>query len=197
MRTTLPGLALAGVAVMRAALPGLALAASVLALVPGCGGEPPPAKDGATVVKARPEPVRFAYQALDGKPLSTASLSGRFSLIALGATYDLPSQAQARFLTGVARNHTPRVNVALLILEPEENRPLVEAFVQTLRLEYPVALADQATITGTGGPFPGLHHVPSVVIIDREGREVWRHMGLVDDETLNGALQELERAAAP
>lgn len=178
----------------RAPRVGCAVALAGLAvLVPACGGEPPPAKDGTTVVKARPEPVGFVYQTLDGKPLTPATLSGRFTLIALGTTYDLPSQAQARFLTGLLRSHTPRINVALLILEPEENRPLAEAFVQTLRLEYPVALADQATITGSGGPFPGLHHVPSIVMLDREGREVWRHLGLADDETLEKALRERER----
>jgi hypothetical protein len=175
---------------------GALLCASLAALAWGCGGEAPPAKDGTTLVKDRPEPVRFAYRTLDDKPLTPATLAGRFTLIALGATYDLPSQAQARFLTGLSRNHTPRINVALLILEPEENRPLVEAFVQALRLEYPVAFADQSTITGKGGPFPGLHHIPSIVILDREGREVWRHLGLADDETLEKALRDLESSAA-
>jgi hypothetical protein len=172
------------------------IVACVMALACSCGGAAPPVEDGTTLVKTRPEPVRFAYRTLDDKPLTPATLAGRFTLIALGATYDLPSQAQARFLTGLSRNHTPRINVALLILEPEENRPLVEAFVQALRLEYPVAFADQPTITGQGGPFPGLHHVPSIVILDREGREVWRHLGLADDKTLEKALRDLEGAGA-
>ena len=45
-------------------------------------------------------------------------------LIGFVATYDVASSAQARFLSGLLHHHTPRINTALLVLEPEDNRPL-------------------------------------------------------------------------
>src|SRR5690606_11814278 len=105
-------------------------------------------------------PVAFAWTDLRGRPLSTASMRGRVTVLAFIATYDVASQAQARFLTALSRRHVPRLNVALVILEQPSNQPLVEAFVDSLGIEYPVAFADAATLAGEG-PFEGLHHVPS------------------------------------
>jgi len=68
---------------------------------------------------------------------------------------------------------------------------MVEAFVSALHIEYPVAFAGAATIVGKG-PFEGLHSIPSVIVLDPEGREVWRHLGLVDDVQLKIELRRFE-----
>jgi hypothetical protein len=147
-----------------------------------------------SVVAAAPtgDPVRFAYETLDGKPLTSESLRGRITVIALLATYDLHSQAEARFLSSITRRHTPRLNGLALILEAAENRPMAEAFTAALKLPYPVALADEATIAGEGA-FHGLHNVPSIVILDRDGREVYRHVGLIEETPLEEAIRAAER----
>ncbi|WP_437644752.1 TlpA family protein disulfide reductase [Sorangium sp. So ce362] len=171
-------------------------------LASGCAGgggdavrEPAAAPQVAAAAPARGQARSFSYETLDGGEISTASLAGRFSVIAFVATYDVASQVEARFLAGLFRDHTPRINAALLVLEAPENRPLVEAFVATLKLPYPVALADAPTIAGEG-PFAGLHHVPSVVILDPEGREAFRHVGLIPQEALEEVLRGLEREDA-
>jgi hypothetical protein len=117
-------------------------------------------------------------------------------VIGFVTTYDVASQAEARFLAGLLRDHKPRLNVALLVLEPPENRPLVEAFAATLKLPYPVALAGAATIAGEG-PFAGLHHVPSVVILDREGREALRQLGFTTQNALEELVRAVERSEPP
>src|SRR5688572_23680780 len=61
--------------------------------------------------------VHFSYVTLSGEPLSTESLAGRISVIGFAATYDVASQAEARFLSGLLHRHSPRINVALLVLE--------------------------------------------------------------------------------
>jgi hypothetical protein len=136
----------------------------------------------------------FAFTSLDGKPLSPAEVAGRTTVIGFLTTYDVHSQAEARFLAMLERHHTPRINVVALMLEAPENRPLVEAFVASLGLAYPVALADAATIAGDG-PFAGLHHVPSIVVLDRDGREAWRHIGFVSEAGLEAAVREVEHAS--
>jgi hypothetical protein len=118
------------------------------------------------------------------------------SVIGFLTTYDVYSQAEARYLAMLEHSHTPRINVAALMLEAPENRPLVEAFAASLGLGYPVALADAATIAGDG-PFPGLHHVPSVVVIDRAGREAWRHVGFVNEAVLEAAVRAVEATSPP
>lgn len=168
---------------------------AALLFAPACGA--PPAVDAPpTAALGRGPRLHFEYVTIDERALSSETLAGRFSVITFIATYDVASQAQARFLADLLRDHKPRINAAALVLEAQENKPLVEAFVGSLRLSYPVALADAATIAGEG-PFAGLHHVPSVVVLDREGREVWRRIGLIDEAALDAALTSLERGEAP
>lgn len=163
-----------------------------LLLLAACGGAETaePVYGVASEAPAASGPARrFSYVTLGGKRVSHKSYAGRMTVIALVATYDTASQAQARFVNQLYVHHTPRVNALLLVLEPPHHRPLVEAFVQSLDLRYDVAIADPQTIAGEG-PFPGLHHVPSVVLLDREGREVWRNLGVADDETLGAAIRQ-------
>ncbi|MCC6559604.1 MAG: TlpA family protein disulfide reductase [Polyangiaceae bacterium] len=177
---------------LRRARAAVALAA-LLSLAAGCGaGAPPPPPVEAAPGPALPPrgPRRaFSFETLDGKELSAASLAGRISVIGFVTTYDVASQVEARHLAGLYRAHRPRLNVALLVLEAPETRPLFEAFAASLTLPYPVAIADAATIAGQG-PFAGLHHVPSVVILDRQGREAVRQIGLASQD----ALEQLVRA---
>ena len=73
---------------------------------------------------------------------------------------------------------------------------MAQGFVAALDLPYPVAMADPATLAGMG-PFRGLHHVPSVVILDREGREAYRRLGLTEASILDEVLREIERTSPP
>lgn len=166
-------------------------------LIAGCAGNasPPPPAVRATAspaVLAGP-PVSYAWTDLRGRPISTEAMAGRVTVIGFIATYDVLCQAQVRFLERLHREHAPRLNVAVVVLEAPENKPMVQAFVDALELPFPVAMADPATIRGEG-PFAGLHHVPSVVILDREGRERLRHFGVLDRDALEDAVVKVEIA---
>jgi hypothetical protein len=129
---------------------------------------------------------------VDGRPITSEAFLNRVTVIGFFTTYDVPSQVEARFLASLERHHTPRLNVAALMLEAPENKPLVEAFAASLGLGYPIGLGDAATIAGEG-PFAGLHHVPSVVILDRQGREAFAHAGLLDEAALDAAVRAVEK----
>jgi hypothetical protein len=136
--------------------------------------------------------IHFSYPTLDGQTLSTTTLAGRYSVLAFITTYDHFSHAQARFLSAVANKHVPRINAGLIVLEPPQNLVLVEAFTKVVAPPYPVAMADEATIRGEG-PFQDLHEVPSVVILDQRGREVWRHKGLASNDMIDAALNAVRQ----
>lgn len=159
-----------------------------------------------TVEQAEPEtpkapvvtgsPIQFAYPTLDGQMLSTSTLAGRYSVLAFITTYDqIYSHAQARYLSTVVNKHVPRINAGLIVLEPPENHILVEAFAKVVAPPYPVAMADEATIRGEG-PFQDMHEVPSVIILDQLGREVWRHKGLASNDMLEAALNAVKQGKA-
>ena len=136
-------------------------------------------------------PVLYAWTDIRGRPISTEAMAGRITVIGFITTYDVVSQAQVRFLDRLSREHVPRVNVAVLVLEQPENLPMVQAYVDALELPFPVAMADAPTIRGDG-PFKGLHHVPAITILDRDGRERHRHLGLLDRAALEKAVVDVE-----
>jgi hypothetical protein len=175
--------------------PLAALALALAALTAGCN-KAPARQPEAAAGPARGAQLRFLFDAIDGRRISTDAFANRISVIAFLTTYDVHSQVEARFLATLATHHTPRINVAALMLEAPENKPLVEAFVTSLGLPYPVALADAPTIAGEG-PFAGLHHVPSIVILDRQGREAFRFVGFLDEASLEKAVKAVEATAAP
>jgi hypothetical protein len=135
--------------------------------------------------------VQFAYETTDSGTLRASELRGRLTVIALVATYDFASQAQMKVLGLVQRNHAPRVNVAAIALDPPANKPLVIAFAQSVRANFQVGIGDQAAIEGRG-PFKGLRAVPSIVILDRDGREAFRHVGAMDEKPIHAELDRIE-----
>lgn len=168
------------------------LALCALLAIAACGGPAsPPATPAAAPSGA---PLRYAFEAIDGSPISTEALLNRITVIGFFTTYDVPSQVEARFLASLVKRHAPRLNAAALMLESAENRPLVDAFAVSMGLPYPVAMADAETIAGEG-PFAGLHHVPSVVILDRSGREAYRHVGFIDEAALEAAVRKVEASS--
>ena len=163
---------------------------AMLCALSNCASEPPPPQPVfASVVKSAP--LHFQYQLIDGKSwLGAESMHGRPSLIGFITTYDMASQAQARFLNGILQKHVGKVQVAAVVLERADNRPLVIAFRDGLGLGFPVAMAD-ADLIGGRGPFGDVHVVPATVLLDKEGRLVWKKLGLATEEEIEIALREL------
>jgi hypothetical protein len=162
----------------------------LLCLATGCGSAPPPPQPVFASI-ARSAPVHFQYQLIDGRNwLGSEALRGRPTVLSFLTTYDVGSQAQARFLNGLAQRLGGRVQVAAIMLESADNRPLIIAFRDGLDLGYPVALGDADVISG-GGPFGDVHVVPATVVLDAEARLVWKKLGLAREEEIEKVLRGL------
>jgi hypothetical protein len=155
-----------------------------------CMTETPPSQP-VFASTAKTGPLRFRYRMIDGHSwLGSESLRGRPTVLGFLTTYDVASQAQARFLNAIAQRHGGRVQVAVVVLEQLENRPLVIAFRDGLDLGYPVAMGDPEIIAGEG-PFGDVHIVPATVVLDTEARLVWKKLGLVREDEIEKVLREL------
>lgn len=187
----------------RAALVCVALAA---ASSTACG----PKADARPASEAPPSrapagpPIEFRFESLDDHDVSREALSGRASIVVFLTTYGDASIVQARYVKKVFKEFVPRINAAGVFLERAENRPLARIFRDAVGLPFPLAMADAASIAGKG-PFQGLDTVPTVVVLDPQGREVWRKTGIAAPEELARALKEAQssvwgprlRTAAP
>ncbi|MBI3206556.1 MAG: TlpA family protein disulfide reductase [Myxococcales bacterium] len=131
--------------------------------------------------------VEFAYGTTDGGELSSATTRGRATAILFVTTYDVVSQLVAQRLESVLRTHVPRANGGAVVLEAPKYVDLAVAYRSTLSLSYPVAMADANTLSG-GGPFGVVGQVPTLVVLDRSGREVWRKTGVAETREIERAL---------
>jgi hypothetical protein len=169
------------------ALAGVACAACGPKVAPG-----PPVgtsdKPGDTVVTDRP--VAYVFDSLDDRPVSSDAMLGKPTVIAFITTGDLVGQAQVDFLVAMAKTDAGKVNYALVALHPRREMVLVDTYVQTLKVEFPVALADAAATT-TSGPFGEIPAVPTVIVLDRAGRIAWKHTGLAKSEELRAHMRGL------
>jgi hypothetical protein len=112
--------------------------------------------------------------------------------VLFATTFDMASQVQAKHLDQVLRRHRPRANAVVVIMEAPKYAVLAEAFRTTLGLSYPVALADHRTLAGEG-PFGPISGVPTLVVLDRDGRPVLKRLGLMGPELMDRALSAADR----
>jgi hypothetical protein len=170
---------------------GLLLFAACLAVAAGaCHSDSPPKAPENRARTARGAPVDFRYEDVQKGVLDSSAMRGLPSVIIFIATYDIASQAQARFLTMIERRHHSRIRVAAIVLERSENLPLVVAFRDSLHLDYPIAMGDGDLVSGRG-PFGDVHVVPTTILLDQSGRIAWRNVGLAKDTDIEAALRSL------
>lgn len=137
-------------------------------------GEPLPGMDKATT---------YAFDSLDERGVSSEVMRGKTSVIAFVTTGDIVGQAQVSYLVHMAHNDGDRVNYALVALHPRKEIVLVESYRDTLGVKFPVALGD-AGATGPAGPFGEIAAVPTLVVLDPEGRIVWKYTGLAKSDEI-------------
>jgi hypothetical protein len=157
-----------------------ALGAFVLGVgiaVAGCGGSKPAAPVGASTAPPE-EPIRFAFDSLDARPVTSDATRGKPTVVAFVTTGNIGSQAQVDFLVAMAKHDAEKVNYVLVALEPRENRELVEFYRDSLKVTFPTAVASVEMLTIPGG-FGEIPLVPTTVLLDSTGKIVWRVEGRV------------------
>lgn len=166
-------------------------AALAAALLVACGGTKQETPVGVSMPDTK-APVSFEFDSLDARPVSSAAMQGKPSVLLFFTTWDALSQAEVGYVVAVAGDEQGRANFAMVALQERSARELVEIYRDTMKVTFPVALGDAAAIAG-GGPLGDVHQVPSIVVLDAAGRIAWRYAGLVKPDELRARLKPLER----
>ncbi len=171
---------------VRVACCALGLASSVTA-VGGCGTNETSSVPARTPVTSAP--MFFEFNSPDGQSLVAERLRGRVTVIVLIASYDFASQLMARQVAELRHDFTPRINAGAVVMEQPAYAELKETFQQTLNLDYPVVMADHATLNGRG-PFGEVERIPTTIVLDPTGTERARLYGAVTRNVLEAALRD-------
>jgi thiol-disulfide isomerase/thioredoxin len=130
-----------------------------------------------------PDPApAFQLKDLGGKDLDLESSKGKVVLLNFWATWCEPCRAEIPGLIALQDRYKDRLQIIGLVVDDDDEKE-VRKVVDTERINYPVAIADGQTRLNYGG----ISALPTVFVINSEGRVVQKHVGLY-----NPALYETE-----
>jgi thiol-disulfide isomerase/thioredoxin len=152
-------------------------------------GEPPPAsaermtlrffRNAATV----PD---FSMRDLDGRAITSASLRGKVALINFWATWCGPCRAEIPDLVALQDKYRDQLQV-IGISEDEVGPDIVRRFAVSHNVNYPIVMVTPELEK----VFPGVHALPTSFLLDREGRLVQKHVGLLTAATTEAETRSL------
>lgn len=135
--------------------------------------------------------LNYSYTDFNGKEVSSTTMQGRMTLVVLLTTYDVASQLVLRRVNQTLKSFVPKINALGVVLEPASYAVLVPPFHQSLGLHFPLVMADLGSLDGVG-PFGPIDYVPTVVVLDANGRARQRFKGPVTVDDLTKALREIQ-----
>jgi len=127
----------------------------------------------------------FRLPTFEGRELGPPDYRGRVVVLEFWATWCGPCRAQSRILTALLEDYR-RQDVVVLGVNVAEPDELVETFLADQPAEWPTLLDRDAALSTRLEVF-GL---PTVMVLDREGRLVHRSPGLTGTRALRTAIDD-------
>jgi cytochrome c biogenesis protein CcmG, thiol:disulfide interchange protein DsbE len=136
--------------------------------------------------KGQPAPA-IKVTSTSGQSLSLANYKGHVLILDFFASWCEPCKRSIPHLIELNKKYGKQ-GLQILGLSLDEDRDDLNDFVKPLKLNYPVALADEELQSGYG-----LRSIPTLVLIDKNGVVVEKYMGLTDEmrKTLDAAIKRL------
>ncbi|HTG15692.1 MAG TPA: thioredoxin family protein, partial [Blastocatellia bacterium] len=143
----------------------------------------------ATPVSASAEPLPLLNLSLvDGSSLDTGSLHGRVTLINFWATWCVPCKAEIPVFNRFEQDYKSRGLAIVGISLDEEGAAKVKPFLKQNPMNYAVAIGDQKVSASFNVDDSSL---PVTLLIDRQGRVRFRHVGIARSEEFERELNQL------
>lgn len=147
---------------------------------------PPAAISAASRNKDAKDTFAFVLRRLDGTPMSLSTVKGKVVVLSFWATWCGPCAELEPMLIQVAKTYEGNPDVAFFAVNSDEDEAQVPPFVQHVKWDIPIVYADGLD------EFLTVESLPTVVVLDRDGKIVYRVGGLdlrQFSNSLNAALQ--------
>lgn len=128
----------------------------------------------------------WSLKDLDGKTVESASLGGKVLFIDFWATWCPPCRQMIPGLIEVQEAYKNKGLQVVGVALDAEGQAVVKPFVEKMGVNYLTVMGDDATVEAFGG----VQGIPTSFIVDRDGKIVARHVGMLTRE-------EIEKAIAP
>lgn len=165
----------------------LTVGLSILALAGVLAFKTQSAGVGGTSVESEGPPAPdFRLTSLQGESVELHDFAGRILVLELWATWCGPCRLQADILHELYEE-VAGSDIEFLAVSLGESREVVERFVEDEPFTYPVLLDPDETL----GISLEVYALPTVVVVDGEGRVRFAQAGITDAGTLRRVLSDL------
>ena len=136
----------------------------------------------------------FNYTLLDGVQRHSDSLRGKVVLVNFWATSCAICLREMPRIVALHGQFNTRGLETLAVSVKYDPPALVANYAQAKALPFGVAIDNTGAIEQA---FGGVRGTPTSLLLDREGRVIWRHEGEPDFDALHGKLEALLGPAGP
>jgi peroxiredoxin len=147
-------------------LMALALSLALLVLLVACEKK----EESAPLKKGGPAPD-FALKDMGGELVRLSDLKGKVVLMEFWATWCPPCKMAIPELNELQARHEGS-NLAILAISIDENREIVEDFMEENEMSFTVLYDDEGVVENYG-----VYTIPTTLVIDARGNVVEHHMG--------------------
>ena len=144
---------------------------TVLLLAPAAHAATP-----VTVTEPKELP-ELAFETMTGEPASLADLKGKVVVLNLWATWCAPCREEMPSLDRLQAAFDPDEVAVVALSVDRAGRERVQDFLDEVGVEHLMVYRDPKAATSRALRIPGL---PATLIIDKEGREVARVLGIAE-----------------
>ena len=138
---------------------------------------PEPDRSGQATLRFYKNPIAipvFTARDLDGREVSNTSLHGKVLIVNFWATWCPPCRAEIPDLIALQEKYRDQVQI-IGISEDEAPVETVKRFVADHKMNYPVVMLTP----DLEKMFPGISALPTSFIVNRDGRIVQKHVGML------------------
>lgn len=116
--------------------------------------------------------LAFVLHRLDGTPMSLSTDRGKVIVLSFWATWCGPCQELEPMLINISKSYSSNPDVVFLAVNTDEDETVVAPFLRRQKWDIPIAFADGLDV------FLKVESLPTVIVIDRSGKIVYRVGGL-------------------
>ena len=132
------------------------------------------------------EPVTWQAKTIDGLKINSDSCKGKVTLVVYWATWCAPCREEIPTLVAL-RNDFSKDEIEIIGVSVDEAYKSIEHFVTTNKINYDIARNNES-LDQAFGP---IRYIPTIVILDQEGKVHQRHTGVVGPNVIRGQVQLL------
>jgi len=163
------------------------VSASAQTLAKNVGDSKAPIADGAPGAAPEPAPA-VSLSLLNGGVLKLDSLRGKVVLVDFWATWCVPCLSEIPMFNQLKKDYQPRGVEVIAISLDEEGAAKVRPFVKAHPMDYTQVVGDR---TGAGAFNVDDSTLPVTILIDKQGRIRYRHIGITKKEVFEAELTQL------